>query len=47
MSFDTRCHELAVVFLEDNPVISTPENADKLAQRIQDAIEEFLLEKEN
>jgi len=45
MSYDVKCRQLADLFIEDDPEINTNENADELAQRIQDAIEDFISEK--
>lgn len=42
MSFDTKCYDLAVEFLDDEPGLNTIDNAKELAQDIQDAIEEFI-----
>lgn len=46
MSYDTKCHELAKVFLGDvQPKLDealAAKLAEKLAQEIQDAIEAFL-----
>ncbi len=39
MSFDSRCYDLAEVFLPDN---ATEQVKNELAQAIQDAIEDFL-----
>ncbi len=38
--FDPKCLELAGAFLEDYPSLDTAVNAEKIAQAIQDAIEE-------
>lgn len=48
MSYDAKCHALAEVFLSDFSIIGAGSRAkmeDELAQRIQDAIEDFLEEK--
>ncbi len=45
MAFDTKCYNLAVDFLEDCPQPIPEIYFDHLAQRIQDAIEDFLKEK--
>jgi hypothetical protein len=44
MSYDTRCHALAQVFLADvlPPSPTAEKMADELAQEIQDVIESFL-----
>lgn len=41
MAYDARCHELATYFLNDEPD-ATEDDADVLAQHIQDAIEDWL-----
>jgi hypothetical protein len=41
MSFDTKCYELAIAFLEDDPKPASA-NAEELAQLIQDTIEDYL-----
>lgn len=38
--YDTKCYNLAVAFLEDEPAINTPERVNQLAQKIQDTIED-------
>jgi hypothetical protein len=43
MSYDTKCHELAETFIDDDPRIAkSPELVAALAQEIQDTIEAFL-----
>jgi len=42
VSYDTRCDELARVFLRDSKRDTDEPIVAKLAQRIQDAIEDFL-----
>ena len=42
--YDVKCEELARHFLEDEDVAANPERVKELAQRIQDAIEDFLAE---
>lgn len=44
MSYDEKCHDLAVAFLSDYyaPGPVADEKAKELAQIIQDAIEDFL-----
>ena len=42
MSYDERCYRLAEYFLEDVPVINSPHHADRLAQTIQDIVEQYL-----
>ena len=44
--FDTKCYDLAVDFLEDVTPVPEDKIFDELAQRIQDAIEDFFFEKE-
>lgn len=44
MSFDTKCYDLAVVFLADHPRLDNEGTRKYLAQRIQDAIEEWILQ---
>ena len=45
MSFDPKCYDLAVEFLEE---INPPDRVyDRLAQTIQDAIEDFLQDEDN
>lgn len=47
MGYDSRCYDLASVFLAEYPEKNTEENRDKLAQHIQTEIEseiEFILE---
>jgi hypothetical protein len=47
MAYDPACYELAVTFLEDSTakIHDIPALAPELAQRIQQAIEDFLDEK--
>jgi hypothetical protein len=40
--FDTKCYQLAQDFLEDEPELNNKANAGKLAQVIQDAIEDWI-----
>lgn len=48
MGFDSKCHELALLFLEDDPSYDDysagekKKYADALAQEIQDTIEQYL-----
>ena len=44
MSYDTKCHELAALFLKDNGEegVFLETASDDLAQQIQDLIESFL-----
>lgn len=52
MSYDTKCYDLAKAFLSDVPKDKLPtkeghdQAADELAQEIQDAIEDFLIDKD-
>ena len=39
MSYDTKCYELAALFLSDNPDFNTEAHRNYLAQHIQDEIE--------
>lgn len=41
-SYDSKCHDLAAIFLGDEPQLHTPENIDQLAQLIQGAIEDYI-----
>lgn len=40
--YDSRCEDLARLFLGDEPALLTDENARELAQDIQDTIENFM-----
>lgn len=42
MPFDPRCYKLAEAFLADEPEIQTETDTRALAQRIQEAIEEWI-----
>ena len=42
MSYDSKCHDLAGVFLADTPDIDSAASRDKLAQHIQTAIEDWI-----
>ena len=42
MSFDRGSHELAKQFLGDVPILNEPHFIDRLAQSIQDTIEDFI-----
>ena len=44
MTYDLKCQDLADAFLRDTPILHTSENAAQLAQRIQDAIEDWFYE---
>lgn len=41
--YDRKCLEIAEDFLDDEPALKTPENAAKIAQAVQDAIEDGIL----
>lgn len=41
-SFDEKCYELALMFLEDEPHLNTDKNADALACAIQECIEDWI-----
>jgi hypothetical protein len=48
--YDPRCLELARLFIEDEPLLQGPqsaERADRLAQAIQDCIEEWIAEEKS
>lgn len=42
MTYDTKCFDLAEAFLEDQPHLATEKRTDRLAARIQEAIEEWI-----
>lgn len=42
--YDTKCYDLAATFLEDNQSINTEANRKKLAQEIQDTIDNWIEE---
>jgi len=42
--YDSRCLELARVFIGDEPMLQKPGNAERLAQEIQDRIEDWIRE---
>ena len=42
MSYDPKCYDLAAAFLEDEPELATEKNKCKLAQHIQDTIEDWI-----
>ena len=44
MTFDSRCYDLASVFLEDEPNLFTDSACMLLAARIQQAVEDFIAE---
>lgn len=41
-TYDQRCHDLAAIFLGDEPELHHPDNIDQLAQLIQQAIEDYI-----
>ena len=44
--FDSRCYDLAEVFLDDEPELKAiPAATEQLAQAIQDCIEEWIKDK--
>lgn len=43
--YDTKCYDLASLFLEDEPHLFTDANSIELAQEIQDCIESFIRDK--
>ena len=45
MMYDDKCYGLAQSFLSDYPAHNTELNRDRLAQEIQQAIENFFAEK--
>lgn len=45
MSFDPKCHDLALLFLQE-VANTTDADVNELAQAIQDTIEDFIKEKE-
>lgn len=42
MAYDTKCHDLACHFLEDEPKLNSEHKRSALAQTIQTAIEEWI-----
>jgi hypothetical protein len=42
MSYDSRCYDLAALFLAETPDIDSEANRDALAQRIQTTIEDWI-----
>ena len=42
MSFDSKCYDLAEHFLSDEPALQSERNRNRLAQAIQDAIEDWI-----
>ena len=47
MSFDPKCYEIAECFLEDTPRLYNDKVRAKLAQTIQDVIEDFISDDDN
>lgn len=43
--YDPKCYDLAKSFLSDEPTINNAANANRLAQEIQDTIENFIGDK--
>lgn len=41
-TYDSRCHDLAAIFLDDEPQLRTPENIEDLAGLIQQTIEDYI-----
>lgn len=41
-TYDQKCHDLAALFLGDEPELHTPENINQLALLIQAAIEDYI-----
>jgi hypothetical protein len=41
-TYDSRCHDLAAVFLGDEPTLHTPTNIEELASLIQQTIEDYI-----
>ena len=44
MGYDQKCYDLADAFLSDEGAINTTENTERLAQLIQDVIEDEIAE---
>ena len=44
MTCDSRCTDLASVFLEDEPNLFTEQGCTELAKRIQQTVEDFIAE---
>ena len=42
MGYDSRCYDLAALFLSDEPEKNTEANRDELAQHIQTEIEDWI-----
>ena len=45
-SYDSRCYDLAAIFLSDTPDINNETSRDDLAQSIQQTIEDWITYKE-
>lgn len=41
-TYDSRCYDLAAIFLGDEPELHHPDNINQLAQLIQQAIEDYI-----
>jgi hypothetical protein len=44
-SVDSKCYDLAVDFLADEPTLDTEDARKELAQEIQDAVESWFIDK--
>lgn len=42
MSYDSNCYDLAEHFLADEPALNTERNKKRVAQHIQDTIEDWI-----
>lgn len=42
MTYDSKCHDLASAFLEDEPALFTDRRCNELAALIQQTIEDFI-----
>jgi hypothetical protein len=42
MSYDSRCYDLASLFLEDEPLLNSDKRCRELAQIIQSTVEDFI-----
>ena len=42
MAYDSRCHDIAEAFLEDEPAMKSARNVRRLAQCVQDSIEDWI-----
>ncbi len=41
-TYDSRCYDLAAIFLGDEPELHTPANIEELADLIQQTIEDYI-----